>query len=147
VRFDIVTRASPAQVRRALTDFTDTRLQTWHRTVDAKTYELRDQGEHWAVVRESTPGSPFWVVARYEWPDAHEVRWTVTESSYGGGGDGFVRVAPREGGGSRVHAEWRNADARRQKVLLWLIQHGPVHLLVSRLWTEALDRYASEDGG
>ena len=147
MRFDIETRASPAQVRRALTDFTDGRLRTWHRTLDPKTYELRDQGEHWALARESTPGSPFWVVARYDWSEPDVVRWTVTESSYGGGGDGFVRVAPREGGGSSVHAEWGYADARRQKLLLSLIQHGPMSVLVSRMWASALNRYATEDGG
>jgi hypothetical protein len=147
VRFDIETRASPEQVRRALTDFTDGRLRTWRRTLDARTYEVRDQGEHWAVARESTPGSPFWVVARYDWSDPDIVRWTVIESSYGGGGEGFVRVAPREGGGSRVHAEWDNANPRRQKLLLFLIEHAPTNVLVSRMWAAALNQYAIADGG
>ena len=57
MRFDVGTRASPEQVRRALTDFTDRRLRTWHRTLDPRTYELRDQGENWAEARESTPRS------------------------------------------------------------------------------------------
>lgn len=133
MRFDIETRASPDQVRRALTDFTDGRLRTWHRTLDPKTYELLDQGEHWALARESTPGSPFWVVARYDWSDPDVVRWTVTDSSYGGGGDGLVRIAPREGGGSSVHAEWGYANAQRQRLLLSLIQRGPMSVLVSRM--------------
>jgi hypothetical protein len=81
VRFDLETRALPDQVRRALTDFSDRRLRTWRRTLDPKTYELRDQGEHWAVARESSPGSPSWVVARHDWSDLDVVRWTVTESS------------------------------------------------------------------
>ena len=147
MRFDIETRASPDQVRRALTDFTEARLRTWHRTLDPKTYEVRGQGKHWATARESTPGSPFWVVARYDWSDPDVVRWTVIDSSYGGGGDGFVRVTPRQGGGSSVHAEWDNADARRQKLLLFLIKHGPMNLLVSRMWASALDQYATTDGG
>jgi len=144
VRFDIETRASPDQVRRALTDFTDARPRTWHRTLDPGTYELRAQGEHWAIARESTPGSPFWVVARYDWSDRDVVRWTITESSYGGGGDGFVRILPREGGGSRVHAAWGYTDARRQRLLLLLVKHGPLGGLVSRMWASALDRYAAE---
>lgn len=74
VRFDLETRASPDQVRRTLTDFTDRRLEIWRRTLDPKTYELRDLGEHWAVARESTPGSPFWVVVRYDWSDPEVVR-------------------------------------------------------------------------
>jgi hypothetical protein len=145
VRFDLETRASPEQVRRALTDFTDRRLRTWHRTLDPRTYEVRDHGEHWAVARESTAGSPAWVVTRYDWSDPDVVRWTVTESSYGGGGEGFVRVAPRDGGGSIVHAEWGVTDARRQKQMLFLIHHGPMSVLISRMWASALDRYAVED--
>ena len=145
MRFDIETHASPDQVRRALTDFTDARLRTWRRTLDPKTYELRAHGDDWAEARESTPGSPFWVVARYDWSDPHVVRWTVTESSYGGTGRGFVRVTPRAGGGSRVHAEWDNANPRRQKVLLFLIRHGLMNALVARMWSSALDRFATED--
>jgi hypothetical protein len=45
LRFDLKTKASPEQVLRALTDFTDARLQIWNRTLDPKTYELRDSGE------------------------------------------------------------------------------------------------------
>ena len=147
VRFDIKTRASPDQVRRALTDFTESRLRTWHRTLDPKTYDLRDQGEHWAVARESTPGSPLWVVARYDWSDPDVVRWTVTECSYGGGGYGFVRITPHERGGSSVHTEWDYANARRQKLLLSLIQHGPMSMLVSCMWASALNQYAIQDAG
>ena len=35
-RFDLKTKASPEQVLRALTDFTDARLQIWNRTLDPK---------------------------------------------------------------------------------------------------------------
>ena len=66
LRFDLETKASPQQVRRALTDFTDRRLQIWNRTLDPRTYELRNHGDNWALARESNRGSPFWVVARYE---------------------------------------------------------------------------------
>ena len=92
MRFDLKTKASPEQVLRALTDFTDARLQIWNRTLDPKTYELRDSGETWAVARESSPRSPFWVVVRYDWSDPESVRFTVLESSYGGGGEGLVQI-------------------------------------------------------
>ena len=150
MRFDLETRASPEQVRRALTDFSDARLRTWNRSLDPWSYRLLDEGDHWAVARESTSGSPFWVVLRYDWSDPDVVRWTVTDSSYGGSGHGLVRVTAAPDGGSRVHAEWDNADARRQKWLLFLIRHGPMDRFVSRLWTSQLDRYAveaSSDGG
>jgi hypothetical protein len=89
MRFDIETQASPEQVHRALTNFTEERLHIWNRTLDPKTYELREHGSNWAVARESTPRSPFWVVARYDWTDPSVVRWTVVQSSYRGGGQGF----------------------------------------------------------
>lgn len=72
-------------------------------------------------------------------------RWTVTESSYGGGGEGFVRITPREGGGSSVHAEWSAVNARRRKPLLFVIHHGPMRMVISRMWVSALNRYGSEE--
>ena len=145
MRFSFVTKASPDQVRRALTDFTERRLEVWDRTLDPRTYELRDIGDTWAIARESTPGSPFWVVCRYDWSDPEVVRWTITDSSYGGGGQGVVRTTPLADGRTRVHADWHHAGARSQKPLLFLMRHSPLHLLVSRLWVATLDRYADDD--
>jgi hypothetical protein len=90
---------------------------------------------------KSTPRSPFWVVARYDWSDPSVVLWTVVESSYGGGGQGFVRIVPRDGGGSRLHAEWVNTEPRRQKLMLLLLHLVPDRM-VARMWAAALDRYA-----
>lgn len=144
MRFEVDTKASPEQVREAMTDFTGRRLQIWNRTLDPKTYELREQGDTWAVARESSPGSPFWVVVRYDWSDPAVISWTVLDSSYGGDGEGFVRIAPAGGGGSRVHAEWTSTNARSQKTMLFLLHRAPFSRLVSRLWASALDRYARE---
>jgi hypothetical protein len=146
MRFDIETKASPEQVRRALTDFTQERLRIWNRTLDPKTYEVREQGPTWAVARESSPRSPFWVVARYDWSDPAVVRWTVVESSYGGGGEGFVRVTPGDDGGSRLHAEWGNTEPRRQKALL-IVLHLVTGRVIARMWASALDRYALSQAG
>ncbi|GIJ56931.1 SRPBCC family protein [Virgisporangium aurantiacum] len=146
MRFDIETKATPEQVRRALTDFTQDRVRIWNRTLDPKTYELREQGPTWAVARESTPRSPFWAVARYDWSDPAVIRWTVVESSYGGGGEGVVRVTPRGDGGSLVHAEWGNTAPRRQKALLFLLHLVP-NRMIARMWASALDRYALSQGG
>lgn len=147
MRFEFTTKASPDQVRDALTDFTQRRLQTWSRTLDPETYEVRGEGPDWAEARESSPGSPFWVVCRYDWSDPGVVRWTVTDSSYGGGGDGAVRIAPDGSGGSRLRAEWDAPGARPLlKPVLFLIHHGPLPLLIRRMWASALDRYAEEHG-
>ncbi len=149
VRFDVTTDASPAQVRRALTDFTDRRLQIWSRTLDPETYEVRELGDSWAVARESSPGSPFWVVVRYDWSDPTVVRWTVVESSYGGHGTGSVGIAPTGDGGSRLRVEWSYTDISRtrDKVVLFLIQRAPMRGVISRMWTRALDRYARSGSG
>ena len=149
MRFEIITHASPEQVLRALTDFSERRPQVWSRTLDAKTYELRELGDTWAVARESTAGSPFWVVERYDWSDPTVVRWTDLETSWGGRGAGSVRISPADGGGSRLQAEWTNGDATgtRDRVLLWLLHRGPMHRVISRLWRRTLDDYADASHG
>jgi hypothetical protein len=146
VRFDIDTEATPEQVWRAFTDFTDLRTRIWSRTLDPDGYELRDRGDTWAVARESTKGSPFWVVARYDWPEPPVIRWTVEQSSYGGGGAGLVHITPAPGGGSHVHAEWTATGARPlQRPVLYLLHHGPMVRLISRMWADTLNRWAHDD--
>jgi hypothetical protein len=70
------------------------------------------------------------------------------ESSYGGGGDGFARIESAADGGSRLHVEWFNTGARiAQRPMLFLLHHGPLGRLISRMWASALDRYAQNDLG
>ncbi len=129
-----------------MTDFSDRRLQTWSRTLDPKRYEVRGQGDTWALAKEASPGSPFWVVARYDWSDPAVIRWTVEESSYGGTGDGVVRIEPGRDGGARLRVEWGNAGARAaQKPLLFVLHLRPMGWVVSRMWTTALNRYAESE--
>ena len=106
---------------------------------------VRDLGNTWAVARESTPGSPYWVASRYDWSDPAVVRWTIVESSYGGYGTGFVRISPHGDGGSRLNVEWSytHVTRLRDKIVLPLIQRFPMSLLISRMWVSALDRYAA----
>lgn len=145
MRFDATSKASPEQVRLALTDFTERRLQIWNKTLDPKTYELRELGDTWAVARESTPGSPYWVVSRYDWSDPTVVRWTVVESSYGGHGTGSVRIAPSGDGGSKLGVEWSytGITRTRDKIMLPMIQCFPINRLIARMWVGALDRFAA----
>ena len=145
MRLDLETRASPDQVLRAFTHFGERRLRTWRGTLDPSTYELHGLGPDWALARESSQRSPVWVVARYDWSDPGLVRWVVTDSSYGGGGEGLVRIAPGEGGGSRVHAEWTSTGVRRQRLLLLMVHHLPMNRMISRRWASALDRFADDD--
>ena len=144
MRFDVTSRASPEQVREPLTDFTNRRLKIWSSTLDPKTYAVRALGDTWAVARESTTGSPFWVVCRYDWSGPTVISWTVEECSWGGSGTGSVRIAHCDDGGSLVHAEWTytGASRRRDKVMLSLIPRFPMRRLIAREWVKALDRYA-----
>lgn len=144
MRFEVVTRASPDQVRDALIDFSERRLAIWDRTLDPEIYELRDSGDTWAVAQEGTAGSPFWVVCRYDWSDPDVVRWEVVESSYGGGGTGSVRVDPTGDGGSRVRAAWDYTSPvrTRDKMMLFVLHHSPVGRMIARMWRTALDAHA-----
>ena len=148
MEFELTTTATPEQVLRALTDFSERRPQIWRRTLDAASYELRELGDTWAVARESTAGSPFWVVERYDWSDPSVVRWTDVETSWGGLGSGEVRIHPAPGGGSHLEAAWSNGEAtgRRDRVLLWLLHRGPMHRVISGMWRRTLDDYAVSGG-
>ena len=86
------------------------------------------------------------MVARYDWSDPAVIRTRVEESSYGGTGDGTVRIAPTADGGSRLEVEWQNPGARSwQKMLLTLMHRGPMGRLVARMWSSSLDDYARAD--
>lgn len=142
MRLDFQTTASPGQVRDALTDFSERRLRIWHRSLNPETYAVLDSGETWAIAKESTPGSPFWVVCRYDWSDPDIVRWTITQSSYRGGGEGSATATPLADG-SRVHAEWENTGAAwAQRPLLSLIHLPPMQRMIQRMWKAALDEFA-----
>jgi hypothetical protein len=56
------------------------------------------------------------------------------ETSWGGSGTGSIRIAPVDGGSSRVHAEWTytGASRTRDKVMLCLIHRFPLRLIIAR---------------
>lgn len=143
MRFSLTTHATPEQVLAAMTDFSDRRLETWSKTLDPKTYELRELGDTWAVAKESTARSPYWVVCRYDWSDPAVLRWTEVENSYGGHGAGEVRITPTPEGGSLLEADWGGTRASRahDRIALFVVHHwlSPV---AARLWRKTLDEYA-----
>jgi hypothetical protein len=145
MRFDLTTRASPEQVLRAMTDFTDRRLEIWHTTLDPEVYELRELGDTWAVAREGSPRVPFWVVVRYDWSDPRLVRWTEVESNHGDGGAGSMLIERGDDGGSRVRVEWVTHPVRtRDRVAMFLLHHT-MNRVIAHLWRSTFDRCAVSD--
>ena len=142
MRFDLTTKASPERVLRAMTDFTDRRLEIWHKTLDPKVYEVRELGDTWAVAREGSPRVPFWVVVHYDWSDSRLIRWTEVESNHGDRGAGSLLIEPGDEGGSVVHVEWTTHPVRtRDKIAMFLLHHT-MNRVIARTWRKTLDRYA-----
>jgi hypothetical protein len=142
MRFDLTTKASPERVLRAMTDFTDRRLEIWHKTLDPKVYEVRELGDTWAVAREGSPRVPFWVVVHYDWSDSRLIRWTEVESNHGDRGAGSMLIEPGAEGGSVVHVEWTTHPVRtRDKIAMFLLHHT-MNRVIARTWRKTLDRYA-----
>jgi hypothetical protein len=142
MRFDLTTKASPERVLRAMTDFTDRRLEIWHKTLDPKVYEVRELGDTWAVAREGSPRVPFWVVVHYDWSDSRLIRWTEVESNHGYRGAGSMLIEPGDEGGSVVHVEWTTHPVRtRDKIAMFLLHHT-MNRVIARTWRKTLDRYA-----
>jgi hypothetical protein len=142
MRFDLTTKASPERVLRAMTDFTDRRLEIWHKTLDPKVYEVRELGDTWAVAREGSPRVPFWVVVHYDWSDSRLIRWTEVESNHGDRGAGSMLIEPGDEGGSVVHVEWTTHPVRtRDKIAMFLLHHT-MNRVIARTWRKTLDRYA-----
>lgn len=146
MKFDLVTRASPTQVLEAMTDFTDRRPTIWS-TLDPEIYEVRDVGDTWAVAREGSPHSPYWVVVRYDWSDPSVVRWTELETNHGDPGDGHMRIDPHGAGGSRLHVEWSTHPVRVRDKLAIYVLHHTMNRAIAIMWRRALDRFASSPAG
>jgi hypothetical protein len=142
MRFDLVTRASPEQVLEAMTDFTDRRLTIWSTTLDPKVYEAMETGDKWAVAREGSPHSPYWVIVRYDWSDPHVIRWTELETNHGDPGEGFMRITPSATGGSQLHVEWSTHPVRMRDKVAMTVLHHTMNRPIARMWRKTLDRFA-----
>ena len=142
IRFGFDTRATAAQVLEAFTDVGDRRLETWSRTLDPAKYEVREEGDGWAVIREGSAGVPFWVLLRYEWPAPDRVTRTLLDSDHCDRGTGEVRIVPRDGG-SRVEVTMRHGGGRGLRGRAVLLGQGLVApVALPRMWRAALDQMA-----
>jgi hypothetical protein len=103
--FDLRTDASPAAVRAALLDFSESRPTFWP-GLPPDQYEIYEVGDTWAEIREGYRG-PIWWRERYEWSGSGTVVCTAVASGFGAPGS-YVRwdITPADGGGSGVHIVW-----------------------------------------
>ena len=144
--FSLETRATPDQVFRAFTDFTDRRPEIWRESLDPAKYEVREVEDTWAVVKEGTARPALWAVERYEWSRPTAVRWKALESNFCRPGSGVeLTIAPNGDGGSRVDATWhRSPRGVTGLVIVPLIRLiGP--RTFPRDWAKVLDRFADTE--
>ena len=108
VELDLETDVSPERVRAALLDFSPRRPEIWP-GITPSLYEVYEVGPTSADIKEGTkmPGSEFWAREHYDWSTPGLVTWTVRESNFCTPGSSVsAAIAPREGGGSRIHIVW-----------------------------------------
>ena len=138
------TRATPDQVVRAYTDFTERRLETWRDTLRPENYSLHESGASWAVVREGS--LRMGVVLRYEWPEPYTVRWSVLRSNFCEDGRGELTVRAGADGGAHVDVvieEWGGKGLLGRVALALKGVLGPS--VLRRASKRTLDRLADED--
>jgi hypothetical protein len=145
-RFAFTTRATPDRVLEAFSDVGPRRLDVWRGTLDPASYELREHGDGWAVVREGSGSRAPWVVLRYEW-EPGVVRWSLLDSDHCRSGRGEVVIAPHEGGSAvGVLIDHREPRGLRGRAIL-LLQHLLAPVVLPRLWRTALDRLPAAGPG
>ena len=108
VTAEAVSSLSAAQVRAALLDFSDRRLDLWPQ-LDPETYAVHWIGDTSAMVTEGSPRPKVWSHDHYDWSGS------------------FVSldITPREGGGCRVVATWdRTAAGPKGWLMLGVLKLG-----------------------
>jgi hypothetical protein len=110
LELDIDSSAQPERLIAALIDFTPRRPDLWPGLNRAE-YRVFEVGDTSAEIREGNGGA-VWAREHYDWSVPGNVTWTVVESGFATPGDFVsVDVAPRPGGGSRVHVVWQRHGA------------------------------------
>jgi len=122
VEIDAETSLAPEKVHAMLIDFSDRRPEIWP-GLSPDWYEVYSVGETSAEIREGNKSPKIWARERYDWSKPGVVRWTVMESNFSKPGS-FVeaQLAPRDGGGSRIHVVWdRSPSSFLGRVAMTLI--------------------------
>jgi hypothetical protein len=125
VELDVETSASAEAVRAALLDFSDRRPDIWP-GIEPSLYEVYAVGDTFADVQEGSkmPGTSIWAKEHYDWSTGGLVTWTVQDSNFCAPGSYVsAAIAPRPGGGSRIHITWdRTPTSLVGRLATWMIQ-------------------------
>ena len=125
VELDVETNLSPERVKEALLDFSDRRSEIWP-GIEPSLYKVYSVGETSADIQEGTklPGTKVWAREHYDWSTPGTITWTVKESNFSAPGSYVsATIAPREGGGSRIHVTWnRSGKSFLGKIIIGMIK-------------------------
>jgi hypothetical protein len=141
VEFDTETTLPPERIVAMLTDFSPSRPEVWPGLWEGA-YETYSVGDTSAEVREGNKTPKIWARERYDWSQPGVVRWTVIESNFCVPGS-FVeaRLAPRDGGGTRVHVTWERTPttfgARLMAAMIVLTKGAPVKASLTAAFKKA----------
>jgi hypothetical protein len=126
--FDFVTTATPDQVIELMTDFSPARPQRWP-AMSADSFEVYHVGETEADIREGQDFPKLWAKWHYDWSTPGSVTLTVVEGDAMEAGSYMsLTAAPRDEGGSSVHAVWEQTS----KNLIGLIGVGTMRIIGPR---------------
>lgn len=140
--FEFDTKATPAQVLAAYTDFTPNRVEIWKESLDPDKYEVREVGENWAIIREGSARPNVWAVERYDWSPG-KVSWAAEESNFCEPGSGIeLTITPNSEGGSHVEGTWHRKPTGLKGDVLVAMGRIVGPKIIPKGWAKALDRYA-----
>ena len=100
VTYTVRSDLAPQVIWDALTEFGPRRAELWPDL--SPSFKVRERGEGYAVVRESTDSLGIWAVERYEWTYPIITATVQDSNAAQAGGTWTMEVQPGTGGGSVV---------------------------------------------
>jgi Polyketide cyclase / dehydrase and lipid transport len=103
----VETTLPPDQVRAALLDFSERRLEIWP-GIAPSLYEVYTAEETSAEIKEGTrlPFGEVWARERYDWSEPNTIRWTVIDSNFSTPGSFVSATLEPKDGGTHVKIHW-----------------------------------------
>ena len=139
------TTLPPQAFLRALTDFSEKRLELWP-NIDRKYYKVHQVTGTSAEVTEGSRG--VWERARYDWSEAGTVRIQVQDSNaFRPGSYWIYSVKPRPEGGSHVHLEFLRRPRNAKGLVLSALLSMAGRQIFGKFLGETLHRLERQPAG